>query len=413
VTGLPKILYDNRFKDAAPVASSTAVGNFNVLNMTDFRPYTWWKPTALPATVRLTMPNNAGNPGFEDATIAPWNVVGDKETGTIDAAIFFEGIQSGKIEVTAAGGVEQLHNYAFRAFPLWKNNGRVTLTARIRGTVGREIGLRAVRGVDNPPENLYNDANQDVASYAIADGSWQVFNVTLPAWDNSSGRNTTEFDIRAGLNNQSVPVQIGDVCNVDAVYFHAGAADYALIHGHNLGSLGDTVEIRGSRDNFSTDVLVASSTPSFNDKPILLQFVNVFYPYWEIKLIGPALPSLAIAPIGQALQFPRRLARGFDPLGRKPESQTNISIKGHPLGTVIDFEEWSEKISFKNIDWSWVRDNWIPAWEAHLRGNPFMFAWDPVDHANEIYLVSRRGGYSAPHDVAKCDLSFEIAGRAT
>jgi len=49
----PKFLYDNRFDDAAPVASSTAAGEYSVLNLRDFRPYTWWKPAAAPATVTV------------------------------------------------------------------------------------------------------------------------------------------------------------------------------------------------------------------------------------------------------------------------------------------------------------------------------------------------------------------------
>jgi len=49
----PKFLYDNRLSDATPVASSTAAGDYNVLNLRDWRPYTWWKPSAMPATVRV------------------------------------------------------------------------------------------------------------------------------------------------------------------------------------------------------------------------------------------------------------------------------------------------------------------------------------------------------------------------
>lgn len=48
----PTILYENRFNDATPAASSTAAG-FNVLNLRDWRNYTWWKPTSLPATVTV------------------------------------------------------------------------------------------------------------------------------------------------------------------------------------------------------------------------------------------------------------------------------------------------------------------------------------------------------------------------
>jgi len=49
----PKFLYDNRLNDAVPVASSTAAGDYNVLNLRDWRPYTWWKPNAMPATVTV------------------------------------------------------------------------------------------------------------------------------------------------------------------------------------------------------------------------------------------------------------------------------------------------------------------------------------------------------------------------
>jgi len=49
----PKFLYDSRLSDATPVASSTAAGDYNVLNLRDWRPYTWWKPSAMPATVTV------------------------------------------------------------------------------------------------------------------------------------------------------------------------------------------------------------------------------------------------------------------------------------------------------------------------------------------------------------------------
>jgi hypothetical protein len=52
-TNYPKILHENRLDDATPAASSTAAGNFSVLNLRDFRPYTWWKPVSLPATVTV------------------------------------------------------------------------------------------------------------------------------------------------------------------------------------------------------------------------------------------------------------------------------------------------------------------------------------------------------------------------
>jgi len=52
--GLPKILYDSRFNDGTPVASSTATG-FNVLNVRDMRPYTFWKPSTFASAQTITV----------------------------------------------------------------------------------------------------------------------------------------------------------------------------------------------------------------------------------------------------------------------------------------------------------------------------------------------------------------------
>lgn len=250
MNGLPLILYDNRFNDATPVASSTAAGNFNVLNLRDWRAYTWWKPSAMPATV------------------------------TVDC------------------------------------------------------------------------------------GS-------------------------------------------------AKAADYCGVYGHDLGTQGATLEVRASTDNFgASDVLVATKTPT-NDKPFLLTWASVSYRYWRVKVTGATAPSLAIAAVGAALQLPRRLTRGFDPLGRTLKGQANRSEQGHPLGKVLEFEEWAESVKLRNMTWSWLRTAWKAAWEAHLRGSPHVFAWDPTDHADELYLVSIKGQYRTPHQAGEfADLEYDVVGRA-
>jgi hypothetical protein len=48
----PRFLYDNRLLDAAPAASTTAT-DYDVDNLTDMRPYSFWQPTALPATITV------------------------------------------------------------------------------------------------------------------------------------------------------------------------------------------------------------------------------------------------------------------------------------------------------------------------------------------------------------------------
>lgn len=245
--GRPQLLFDNRFADAQPVASSTAVG-YNVANLADWRPYTWWQPDSLPATV------------------------------TVDSG--------------------------------------------------------------------------------------------APA-----------------------------------------AADYLVVYGHNMGTHGATLELRGSTDNFAaSDDMIASISPA-DDLPFLVQFASSLYRYRRLRITGATAPSLAIAAAGSALELPRHLPTGFDPLGRKMHGVSNRSMKGHPLGQVFEFEEWSEAIQQRSVEQGWVRNTFLPAWLSHLRSTPFVFVWEPAEHADELYLVSSSGEFKAPHRGGQfCDLSFEVTG---
>lgn len=193
----------------------------------------------------------------------------------------------------------------------------------------------------------------------------------------------------------------------------AKAADYAIVWGHNLGTLGLTVEVRASTDNFSaSDVLVASNTPS-DDKPILVTFASASYRYWRLKFTGPASPTIAIAFPGAALDVPAGVMSGFDPIGRKVVEQYNRSIDGHALGKVINFEQWQQSPTFELLSWSWLRSYWVPAWAAHLRSEPFLFAWDSTNYPKEVFHCVADGQFSAPHRPgALCNLTVPLRGLA-
>jgi hypothetical protein len=245
--GFPRIYYDNRLSDGTPVASSTDAG-YDVLNLRDFRPYTWWRPATLPATVTV----DCGAP-------------------------------------TAASSV--------------------------------------------------------------------------------------------------------------------------AVWGHDLYSQASTFEVRGSTDNFSSsDVLVNTYTPTSND-PFVRQWSSVSYRYWRYRITGNTMPSIAIAVLGVPLEFPAYLEDGFDPLMRNPEGVSNRSIKGHVLGRVVEYEEWSEKLSFRLLTWAWLRSTWEPAWIDWLRDNPFVFAWDSDSYPTELKLVVAKDKFSTPHHPGSyADLSFDVVG---
>lgn len=194
----------------------------------------------------------------------------------------------------------------------------------------------------------------------------------------------------------------------------AKSADYWLIYGHDLFTKGATIQLRGSTNNFTTsDVLVDTFTPS-SDDPFVRFISTATYRYWRLRVTGASAPTLAIASVGLLLDVPMYLSVGFDPLGRTPKGTYNRSEQGHPLGRVVRYEEWSEELRFQSLTWSWLRSTWIPAWEAHLRDDPFVFMWDPSGHPAEINLVAVDGGYKTPHSVGSyADLSFKVVGVAS
>jgi hypothetical protein len=194
----------------------------------------------------------------------------------------------------------------------------------------------------------------------------------------------------------------------------ARAADYALIYGHDLFSRGCTVEVRGSTDNFAaSDVLVATLTPT-DDDPILATFNSASYRYWRLKIAGSAAPVLAIAAVGARLTAPTGLPQGFDPVGRMVEGQANRNDNGQPLGKVVEYEMWKQSISLQRVTWSWLRDTWLPAWRAHLRSTPFVFAWDATAYARDLKLVSAGQSFASPHQAGSyCDLRVELTGVVT
>lgn len=190
----------------------------------------------------------------------------------------------------------------------------------------------------------------------------------------------------------------------------ARKANYCLVWGHNLGTHGATLEVRGSTDGWvGSDVLIASLAPA-DDEPFLLQFDSE-YAHHGIRITGTTAPSLSIVAIGEALQIPASIGEGFDPLKREMKGEALRSAGGNPLGTVFDYEEWQQPITFELLTWDWLRTSWVPAWKAHLRSTPCVFAWDPVSHPDELHLVKLGSGYETPHRAGSyADLSFEMSG---
>jgi len=237
------------------------------------------------------------------------------------------------------------------------------------------------------------------------------FNDATPAASSTA----TGFDVLNLIDYRSFswwkPASMPATITVDCG--SAQAADYCAIWGHDLNATGCELEVRGSTDNFAaSDVLVASVTPA-DDKPVYLPFVSASYRYWRITVKTGTPPTIAIALLGVRLSIPSGVPAGFDPIGRDSVERYNRSVNGHPLGKVIEFEEWQQAITFELLSWAWIRSTWLPAWSAHLRAEPFLFAWHPDSYASELHLCSVDGKFTTPHSAgALCSLTVPLTGLA-
>lgn len=191
------------------------------------------------------------------------------------------------------------------------------------------------------------------------------------------------------------------------------SADKLCAFNHNLFSNGCTVEVYGSTDNFVvSNVLLDTFIPATN-KPFVRDFASANYRYWRLRITGATAPTLTVVALGVGLEFPTGLPWGFDPLARKVFGQTNISEQGLPLGSAVLFEQFAQQVHFNDVDNAWLRNTFLPIWKAHLRGKPFLFAFDLTNNPTEIYLVEKDGDLKTPTSIANySNLQFGIKGVA-
>lgn len=458
MNGLPIILYDNRFADATPVASSTAVGDYHVLNLRDWRNFTWWKPASVPATVTvdradssyLRLPGQAGNYASTPDSAAL------DITGSIDVRI-----RCGIDWIVGPGKFPNLVTKddppSQRSWSLYiiGVTGRIEFFYTADGTTQRIATSTVPIGLQNGAVTwircTYNATNGEVKFYLSDDGaSWSqlgstvtitagnIFVSTAPLRVSRPGSGEVPrgkvfyAEVRNGIDgtvvakweptqgktgDTSITSTTGEVWTIvqsgsPRAELVSPSVDYWCIYGHDLGTNGCTVELRRSTDNFAaSDVLVDSVTPD-DDAPILRLVSSANARYWRLRVVNGTAPTLAIAAAGQKLEFPRRLLQPFDPLAHTARGQANESETGNPLGAVDAYDEWQQDIELRHIDAAWVRDSFRPAWLAHLKNQPFVFAWDPVDHISELYYCHPVRAYRAPSGPGQfVDFGLNLRGK--
>lgn len=178
----------------------------------------------------------------------------------------------------------------------------------------------------------------------------------------------------------------------DAGVGNTYVADYLGISGHNFNTIGATVSLEYSTDNFVGDINEAVSvTPSNN-----LQFVATFTQQdkrsWRIKIVNQsAAPKMEIAVWGEGVELDYATIL-LDPnaekyVGDRFVTQGGVIAGNHERYTRREIDlifEGAEDTLYQKIK-TW--------WETSGMGN-FFISWEPNEHSTETYLVAPTSDYS-------------------
>ena len=145
-------------------------------------------------------------------------------------------------------------------------------------------------------------------------------------------------------------------------------ADCLAILGHNLGSIGATVTLQSSADNFNPSVNDAfAGVAVTSDRIFFKEFAApVARRYWRLKIDGAsAAPQIAVLMFGNKLQFPYPPETPFPPYEESVETDTKRSKAGHLLGSVVRYFPRKMEARFTTLSRDFVFNTYKPFWEGH------------------------------------------------
>ncbi|MDJ0513088.1 MAG: hypothetical protein QNJ62_06560 [Methyloceanibacter sp.] len=401
----PAFLYDNRLDDGTPVASTTETG-FDVLNLRDWKPYTFWKPTAVPATVTV----DAGVPRPTDYALlwghnlyssnVRFDVEHSSDNFVADTTTLSYSAESDK--PLAVYFTEVTKRYWRLAL---SENNLLTRTEEFDHADWSLLQASLEANAVLPPGALtaayrltqvtdaFDNISQDVTLTASTNHRMSIFakpddtvDSLLRIQDLTAGSELA--NIRIGWVN-GVPSTASSLGASNITYEDQGDGWYRC--GFQFTTSVNTsfqVQIQPDRDAlgrslFVTGAHVHAGTPNFFYNPV--------------GAGTQLIPTIAIASIGKLLEMPAGLPQRFDPTMREPQGRLSRSAAGHPLGRTTDFEMWDADLRFRWASKAFVRGAWRTAWDSHMRDNPFVFAWDRGNYPEELFLVNQTRGYTSPH----------------
>lgn len=238
---------------------------------------------------------------------------------------------------------------------------------------------------------------------------------TLAATTTASGFSVANvYDMREGTwwkaANTTTPMYI----TLDTYATDVFDADYIAVCGHNLKTVGATIGLHYSTDNFASDIHDAFTpfAPS-SDKAFVKEFTSPGAKrYWRLYLTGTlsAAPQIAIAVWGKKTTLDYATA-AFDPYEEEVKAAVNLSQGGVMAGINIAYSERSLALRIDDADaalYAKVK-GW---WDVSGLKNCFV-AWDYANNPADVWLMRPDMKFSNPFKGGGLyrDIAINLKGR--
>lgn len=221
---------------------------------------------------------------------------------------------------------------------------------------------------------------------------------------NLNGWRRYEKWMASGANSYTLSLDFGADASINSLG----------ISGHNLYSEGVTsILTQYSDDDITYSTALAAFAPA-SDKTLAKFWTASSHRYWRITISNGGganfEPYIGCLFLGTYLEFPEYCEMPFDPDRHGINSTKGAGETGEPLGESVDYRERRLSVSFNTLSRTWVKDTFLPIWDAHF-DHPFIFVWDYESHAAEAYFVEfDMDEFTAPYDNVFRPVTLDMRG---
>ena len=193
-------------------------------------------------------------------------------------------------------------------------------------------------------------------------------------------------------------------------------ADYMVLYGHNLNTIGATAVLQYSTDNFVSDVndVFTPEAPTA-DTAYLKTFSNPgLHRYWRLKITGTlsAAPFLRISAWG--LQTELDFASvSFDP--NQQDTNANINETQGLFLAGIHVKSIQRRLSIRFTNKAPVLYDKIETWHESHGLKQFFIAWELGNNPSDVWLMRSAPRFNNPlrstGDNSRRDITLNLTGR--